>query len=185
MKGLILATDGFEDSEFNYPYYRLREVGFDVDVATPSGESIEGKYGYEIDADFRIEEYEPGRWADEYDLLVVPGGRSPERLRTAAPESAEIVAAFDEADQPIAAICHGAQLLISAGIVEGRELTGYWPLEIDVENAGGRFLDEPAVRHDNLVTARVPDDLPAFMAETFDLLAEWDLLEEEPPTPTA
>lgn len=84
--------------------------------------------------------------------------------------AAEIVAVFDAADVPVAGICHAAQLLISADILEGRELTGYWSLEVDIENAGGRYLDEPVVVDDNLVTSRVPDDLPTFMEETFDLL---------------
>ena len=174
MRGIVLATDGVEDSEFNYPFYRLQEAGVEVDVATPDGEAIEGKTGYEFEADYAIDEHDAERWADEYDLLVVPGGYSPENLRLEAPEAADIVAAFDEAGQPIAAICHGAQLLISAGILEGRTITGYWSLEEDVENAGAEFVDEAVVVDDTLVTARVPDDLPAFMSET---LAQF---EEEP-----
>lgn len=168
MKAIVLTTDGFEDSEFNYPYYRLREDDWEVDVATPEGESVEGKHGYEFDADFAIDEYEPATWAEQYDLLVIPGGYSPESLRTEAPESAEIVRAFDDAEQPIAAICHGVQLLISADVLEGREVTGYWSLEVDVENAGAEFVDEEVVVDGHFVTSRAPDDLPAFMAATFE-----------------
>jgi protease I len=170
MKGLIVTTDGFEDSEFSYPFYRLREAGFDVDVATPDGEPVEGKHGYEFDADFAIDAHDAEWWTDEYDLLVVPGGYAPERLRTEAPEAADIVSAFDDADRPIAAICHGAQLLISADVLEGREVTGYWTLEVDIENAGATFIDEAVVVDGNLVTSRVPEDLPAFMAELFEVL---------------
>lgn len=172
MRALVLATDGFEDSEFNYPYYRLREADWEVDVATPEGVSVEGKHGYEWDADFAIDEYDADWWASEFDLLVLPGGYSPESLRLEAPAAAEIVAAFDDEGLPIAAICHGTQLLISADVLEGRTVTGYWSLEPDLENAGAEFVDEPVVVDDNLITSRVPDDLPSFMRETFALLEE-------------
>lgn len=172
MMGLILATDGFEDSEFSYPYYRAREDGWEVDVATPDGEAVEGKHGYEFDADLAIDEHEPEWYAEEYDFLLVPGGGSPEALRTEAPAAAEIVSWFDEYDRPIGAICHGPQLLISADVLEGREATAYWPLAVDVENAGAEFVDEAAVVDGNLVTARVPEDLPAFTSRLFELVEE-------------
>ena len=170
MKALMLATDGFEDSELTYPYWRLEEAEHDVHVATPDGDDIEGKNGQEWNADASIDEHDPEEWADEYDVLVVPGGRSPESLRIEAPDAADIVGAFDDARLPIAAICHGAQLLISADVLEGRELTAYPSLEVDVENAGGQFLDEEAVTDENLVTSRDPDDLPAFMRGLFELV---------------
>jgi protease I len=170
MKGLVLVTDGFEDSEFSYPFYRLRESGWDVDVATPDGDSVTGEHGYEFDGDVAIDEDSPSWFAEEYDLLVVPGGDSPEALRTEAPAAADVVAAFDDRDRPIATICHGAQLLISAGILAGRRATGYWSLEVDVENAGAEYVDEPVVVDENLVTSRVPDDLPAFMDATLRLV---------------
>jgi protease I len=168
MKGLVITTDGFEDSEFSYPYYRLREAGFDVDVVTSGAEPVEGKHGYEFEADYGFDDHDPSWWAEEYDLLVLPGGRAPERLRTEAPIAADVVRAFDDAGKPIASICHGVQLLISAGILDGREATGYWPLAVDVENAGAEWVDEPVVVDDNLVTARYPDDLPAWMGELFE-----------------
>ncbi|MFB6269898.1 MAG: type 1 glutamine amidotransferase domain-containing protein [Halobacterium sp.] len=170
MKGLVLATDGFEDSEFSYPFYRLREAGWDVDVASPDSDAIEGEYGYEFDADLAIDGEDPLWFAEEYDLLVIPGGDSPEALRTEAPTAADVVAAFDDHDKPIAAICHGAQLLISADILEGRRATGYWSLQVDVENAGAEYVDERVVVDENLVTSRVPDDLPAFMDATLRLV---------------
>ena len=172
MRGLIVTTDGFEDSEFSYPYYRLREAGHDVDVATPAAESVEGKHGQEFDADLGIDEYEPAEFADQYDFLVIPGGYAPEQLRIEAPVAADVVEAFDEADQPIAAICHGAQLLISADVIEDREVSGYWTLDVDIENAGAEFADEEAVVDGNLVTARVPDDLPAFASAFIEVLEE-------------
>lgn len=155
-----------------------------MDVATPDGETVEGEHGYEFDGDFTIDAHEPGWWADEYDFPVVPGGDSPERLRTEAPRAADIVWAFDDAGQPIAAVCHGAQLLISADVLGSREATGYWSLEVDIENAGATYRDEAVVVDDNLITSPVPDDLPAFMRAFFEWLDEWDRA-ATPPTPTA
>lgn len=169
MQAIMLVTDGFEDSEFSYPYYRLQEAGWSVDVATPGGEAIEGKHGTAYEADLAIDDHGPAWWVERYDLLVIPGGHSPESLRLEAPETADIVEAFDGAGLPIAAICHGAQLLISAGVLEGREATGYWSIRVDIENAGATFVDEEAVVDDNLVTARSPADLPAFMAATLEV----------------
>lgn len=173
MKALLITTDGYEDSEFSYPFYRLQEAGYEVDVAAPEAGEVMGKHGYVFEADFSIDEHEPDWWAAEYDLLVIPGGKAPENLRTEAPAAAAVVRAFDDADRPIAAICHGAQLLISADILEGRKLTGYWSLEVDIENAGGSYVDEAVVWDDNLITSRVPGDLPAFMRTVFEFLEDW------------
>lgn len=166
MSGLIVSGDGFEDAELTYPLYRLREAGFTVDVASPDGDSFESKHGQRQEADLPIEAVEP----DSHEFLVVPGGRAPEDMRLDAPEAADVIAAFDDDDKPIASICHGAQLLISADVLDGRTATAYWSLEPDVENAGATFHDEPVVVDGNLVTARYPDDLPAFMEEFLDLL---------------
>lgn len=168
MSGLIVTGDGFEDAEFTYPLYRLREEGFDVDVATPDGRSFESKHGQEFEADRRIGD----ATESEYNFLVIPGGRAPESLRTDAPETAELIAAFDDANKPIASVCHGAQLLISADVLDGRDATAYWPLDIDIENAGATFRDDEVVVDDNLVTSRYPDDMPAFMREFLGLLKE-------------
>lgn len=166
MKALIISTDRFEDSELFYPKYRLKEEGVDVEVATPEGNDIEGKHDTEIESDLEISNIN----VDDYNLLVLPGGRSPEYLRVQAPEAADIVKEFDDKGKPISAICHGAQLLISADILEGRKLTCYWSLQVDVENAGGKFVDDEVVVDNNLVTSRHPDDLPAFMTETLKKL---------------
>ena len=122
----------------------------------------------QVEADMRIEDTAES----DYDFLVVPGGRAPESLRTDAPETAELIAAFDAANKPIASVCHGAQLLISADVLDGRAATAYWPLAIDLENAGATFRDQEVVVDDNLVTSRYPDDMPAFMHELLGLLEE-------------
>jgi protease I len=173
MKALIVTTDGFEDSELTYPYYRLQEAGIDVALATPDGESVTGKIGEEMEADLAISDASE----DEYDLLVVPGGNAPEDLRLEAEEAIELVKAFDDSGKPIASICHGAQLLISADVLEGREATGYWAIQVDMENAGATFVDEECVVDENLVTARYPDDLPAWLSGLF---ARLDGIEEQP-----
>ncbi len=164
MRALILATNGFEDSELFYPHYRLLEAEVEVDVATPTGKSISGKHGIEIDADLKIQDVEE----KDYNLLVVPGGRSPEHLRLEAEEAINLVKDFDEAEKPISAICHGAQLLMSAEILEDREATCYWSLVHDLEHAGATFIDESVVVNENLITSRHPDDLPDFMKETLE-----------------
>ena len=169
MDALIITGQAFEDSELLYPNYRLEEAGFEVEVATPDGQAVAGKHGIEVPADGAISEYGTDA-VEEFDLLVVPGGRAPESIRTAAPEAAAIIAGFDEANKPIASICHGVQLLISAGILDGRTLTGYQALAVDIENAGGTFKNQRVVIDDNLVTSRVPDDLPAWMRETLGVV---------------
>ena len=161
MKALLIATNKFEDSELFYPYYRLEEADLEVDLATPDGESIKGKHGVKMEADMTIEEVESG----DYDLLVIPGGRSPEHLRLEAPRSIEIVKDFDKRGRPIASICHGAQLLMSADLLDGKEATCYWSIRDDLENAGATFVDKSVVIDDNLITSRHPADLPDFMKE--------------------
>ncbi|KXA93798.1 hypothetical protein AKJ66_00790 [candidate division MSBL1 archaeon SCGC-AAA259E22] len=162
MKALIIATNGFEDNEFSYPYYRLKEADFEVDVATPDSKSVSGKHGTEFEADLAIKDAE----MNDYDLLVIPGGRSPEHLRMEAPESIDLVKEFYDADKPISAICHGTQLLMSADVLEGKRATCYWSIRDDLEHAGATFVDRSVVVDNNLITSRHPDDLPDFMRET-------------------
>src|SRR5688500_10510301 len=109
MRVLILLAEGFADLQLYYPWYRLREEGFSVTLATPAGHTVTGQHGYEIDGDTPIREVNPA----EYGLLLIPGGQSPERLRLR--ESAvDVARTFMDADRPVAAIDRGAQLLISA-----------------------------------------------------------------------
>ncbi len=133
-----------------------------MDVATPDGKGVEGKHGYAFDGDVAVKDAD----AADYGLLLIPGGKSPEHLRLHAPEAVDLVRGFDGSGKTISAICHGAQLLMSAGVLEGRSATCYWSIRDDLENAGARFLDESVVVDGNLVTSRHPGDLPDFMAET-------------------
>lgn len=160
-----MAADDFEDTELAYPLYRLLEEGFDVELATLDGGEVTGKHGYAFEGDIGIKE---ARTAD-YSLLLLPGGKSPENLRIEAPESVELVEKFDEAGKPVAAICHGAQILISADVLEGRRATCYWSIRDDLENAGAEFVDRSVVVDGKMVTSRHPDDLPDFMRETLEV----------------
>lgn len=168
MRALIIATNGFEDSELFYPYYRLQEAEIEVDIATPDGGSISGKHETDIDGDLSIEE----AGEENYGLLVIPGGRSPEHLRIEAPESIELVKEFHSSGKPISAICHGVQLLMSTDLLKGKKATCYWSIKDDLENAGGTFVDESVVVDENLVTSRHPPDNPDFMRETLAKLGK-------------
>ncbi|KXB04913.1 hypothetical protein AKJ50_01915 [candidate division MSBL1 archaeon SCGC-AAA382A13] len=168
MKALIIATNKFEDSELFYPYYRLKEAEIEVDVASPKGQTISGKHGIEIESDLKI----GNAVVEDYELLVIPGGRSPEHLRLEAPEVIELVKKFDASDKLIAAICHGAQLLISANILENRKATCYWSIRDDLENAGAEFVDQSVVVDENIITARHPPDNPDFMRKVLGKLKD-------------
>ena len=166
MKALIVSTDRFEDIELTYPKYRLEEEGIEVEVGTADGKNIEGKHETEIEADLKIKNAK----IEEYDLLVIPGGRSPEHLRLEAPEVTKLVEKFDTDGKVISAICHGPQLLISAGILEDRKLTSYPSLKDDLKNAGAKFFDKSVVVDGNIITSRRPEDLPNFMKKTLEKL---------------
>ncbi len=168
-KALIIAEDGVDDFELLYSYHRLKEEGFDVLVAShskyseyavirngkvePAPRLIEGKRGQKIRVD--VEYREVLEKLNEFDVLVLPGGRGPERARQ-HPEAVEIVKRMVEAGKPVIAICHGPLLLISAGVVRGRRVTGYPGIRDDLVNAGAVYVDEVAVRDGNIVTVKHP-----------------------------
>lgn len=160
MRALILIADNVEDCEFFYPYYRLQEEGIEVDVASPNGERIVGKHGYDFQPNLSFADAK----GTDYDLLVLPGGKAPEAVRLEA-EAVEITRRMFEADKIIAAICHGAQILISADVLRGKTATCWKAIRDDVKAAGAEYVDRAVVVDGNLVTSRGPDDLPAFCRE--------------------
>lgn len=165
-KAILLLENGFEDSELIYPYYRLQEASFDVDlVSEKEGEVYEGKRGNKYKSDRAAEDID----VSEYDLLVIPGGKGPDRMRI---KDSIVDLAQDAVDNDlvIASICHGAQLLIETDLLKGKKATCYYSVRTDLENAGGEFLDQEVVIDGKLVTSRHPGDLPAFMKETLKLL---------------
>jgi protease I len=165
MKALIISADNFEDSELLVPYYRLKEAGIEVEVASPQPGSIRGKHGYEVAVDRTLAQVEP----DSYDILILPGGKAPETVRKEQ-KALEIAKRFFARNKPVAAICHGPQTLISAGLVKGRRATCYRTVAGEMRDAGARYEDCEVVVDGNLVTSRQPADLPAFMRETMKLL---------------
>jgi protease I len=156
MKALILIADGFEELTLFVPWYRLREEGVKVTLASPLLHAVSGLHGYAIEPNARIHELNPG----DFDLLVIPDGPAVERLRIR--EAAVDVARTFSQEGRIAAIGHGPQLLISAGAVDGRTLTCSPGIRDDVRASGATYRDEPFVVDGNLLSGRGPDDLPEF-----------------------
>lgn len=165
MKVLIVSADQFEDSELLVPYYRLREEGIEIDIASLARGKITGKHGYEVEANLTIAEVIPGQYA----ALVLPGGKAPERLRGEGVLQ-EIVQHFFRTGKPVSAICHGPQILVSAGVLKGRTATCYQTVAPELKSAGARYRDQEVVVDGNLVTSRKPSDLPAFLRETMKQL---------------
>ncbi|HYE28224.1 MAG TPA: type 1 glutamine amidotransferase domain-containing protein [Allosphingosinicella sp.] len=157
-KILMIATDGFEDSELIEPRRILMERGADVTLASPEKGEIKGDKEARVAVDRTIDEVEEG----DYDALVLPGGtKNPDKLRMDERVVATI-RAFAEAGKPVAAICHGPWLLVEADVVRGRTVTGWPSIRTDLRNAGAEVLDQEVVIDGNLVTSRKPEDIPAF-----------------------
>lgn len=165
MKALIISADHFEDSELLVPYYRLLEAGVEVDIASISRGKINGKHGYEAEANKALKDVNP----DDYALLVLPGGKAPATIRKEQ-AAVRIAQAFFADSKPVAAICHGPQTLITAGLLRGRRATCYRTVAEEMREAGALYQDSEVVVDGNLVTSRQPSDLPAFMRETMKLL---------------
>ena len=155
---LILATDGYEDSELLEPRKRLLDAGAEVVLASLDTKEIRGDKGATIRPDAIIEDVAAGN----FDALLLPGGvANPDKLRM-NDDAVNLVNDFDEAGKPIGAICHAPWLLVEADIVQGRTVTGWPSIRTDLENAGGDVVDEAAVTDGNIVTSRKPEDIPAF-----------------------
>jgi len=160
-KVAILLGDEFEDSEFRKPYDALREAGHEVTVLGPEeDETLAGKRGKEhITPDAAIADADPER----FDALVIPGGHAPDHLRIHEP-AVSFVRRFAATNRPVAAICHGPQLLIEAGLVRGRRMTSWPSVRTDLRNAGAQWVDEAVVEDGCFITSRNPDDLDRFDA---------------------
>jgi protease I len=165
MKALIISADNFEDSELLVPYYRLKEAKIEVTVASLGNVAIIGKHGYEVIVDKTLEEINP----DDFAILILPGGKAPEAVRMVT-KALEIARSFFASNKPVAAICHGPQILISAGLLEGRHATCYSSVADELKEAGALYEDREVVVDGKLVTSRKPADLPAFMRETMKQL---------------
>lgn len=166
MKALIVSADHFEDSELLVPFYRLQEEGLQVDVASIARGKINGKHGYEVIVDTALRDVDP----DAYDLLILPGGKAPSKLRK-EPAAVAIAQAFMRDGKPVAAICHGPQILITAGVMQERRATCSPSVAEELQQSGALYEDREVVVDGKLVTSRRPSDLPAFMREIIRLLA--------------
>jgi protease I len=165
MKALMISADNFEDMELFVPYYRLKEEGIKVDIASMKKGRIKGKHGYEIDIDKTLEEVE----REVYAILVLPGGKAPEEVRKDR-TAVGIARFFFKENKPVSAICHGPQILITAGLLKGRHATCYRSVAPEMKEAGAVYEDKEVVVDGNLVTSRQPSDLPAFMHETMKMI---------------
>jgi archaeal arginyl aminopeptidase len=165
MKALFISADRYEDTELLVSYYRLREEGIEVDIASMNKGLIKGSHGYEVEVTKTLSEVRP----NDYDILVLPGGKAPEQVRK-EPKAVEIARDFFQKGKPVAAICHGPQTLISAGLLKGRHATCYRTVVEELKAAGAIYEDKEVVVDGNLVTSRRPSDLPAFMRETIKLV---------------
>lgn len=161
---LILATNGFEQSELMEPKAALEAAGYETVVASPESGEIRGwkdkNWGDSVAVDAALSEVSEG----DFDALLLPGGQmNPDILRMDS-RVIDLISAFDEAEKPIAAICHAPWLLAEADIIDGRRVTSWPSLHTDLENAGAEVFDEQVVVDGNLITSRNPGDIPAFNA---------------------
>jgi protease I len=168
----ILTEEGFEQAELTSPKQALEEAGAKVDVVSPKMGKIKAwdktDWGIEINVDRNLNDVSP----DEYDALVLPGGvLNPDKLRQNK-EAVAFVSAFLDEGKPVAAICHGPQMLIETGMIGGRTLTSYPSLETDLKNAGAHWIDQEVVVDNGLVTSRRPDDLEAFNRKAIEEIGE-------------
>lgn len=162
-KALIVSADNFEDSELLAPLYRLQEAGFTVDIAAPTKGAITGKHGYEVQANLDVDGVEDAGSCG-YKVLVLPGGKAPATLRE-MPRVLDLVRDFVSSGLPIAAICHGPQILLSAGVLGGKRATAYKTVQAELKDAGVETLDQEVVVDGQFVTSRQPGDIPAFNRE--------------------
>jgi len=167
MKALFISADMFEDTELLVPYYRFLEEGIKVDIGSMKKASIKGKHGYDIEVTKTLAEIRP----DDYDILVLPGGKAPESVRKEK-KAVEIAQDFFMRGKPVAAICHGPQTLITAGLLKGRHATCYRTVTDELKKAGAIYEDKEVVVDGNLITSRQPSDLPAFMRETMKMIRD-------------
>jgi protease I len=172
MKIAILATDGYEESELTRPRQALEEAGALTHVIAPHGDSIQGFRHFEkagqVVVDATLDRARP----DDYDAVLLPGGVLNADALRAEPEARQFVQRIHASDKPIAVICHGAWLLLSAGLLKGRTITSYHTIQDDIRNAGARWEDRDVVRDGNVLSSRKPDDIPAFDREMIQLFGE-------------
>jgi protease I len=171
-KILIIATNGFEQSELEVPRDKLKEAGAQVTVASLDGKEIRGwehtDWGRTVPADIAIKDAKEG----DYTALVIPGGvMNPDKLRVDE-DAMKLVKAFLASGKIVAAVCHGPWLLVQADALKDRQATSYKSIRKDVENAGARWVDHEVVVDNGIITSRNPKDLPAFVSKIIEEVEE-------------
>lgn len=171
IKAIIISGNLVQDHEFIYPYYRLLEENAEVDVCLLGGKPVEGILGTRIPPNkeqkiVTIDECS----IEHYNLLVIPGGAKAMEYLRQEKNILDFINKFNSTNKTIASICHGAQLLISAKIVQGRKISGYYSVKDDIENAGGIYIDEPAVQDKNIITTAHYKHLGPWMKKTLEIV---------------
>jgi len=164
----LLVENLYEDLEFWYPFYRLKEAGAEVTVVgTGSKPLYKGKNGLEAKPDITTDQADP----NSFDAVVIPGGYAPDYMRR-YPALLDFVRTMHNQGKVVAAICHAGWVLASAGLTKGLTMTCFSSIKEDVVNAGANYVDKPVVKDRNIITSRFPADLPAFCREVIGTLAE-------------
>jgi protease I len=172
MRVAILATDDFEQAELIEPRKALEEAGASTTVVSPKPGKIKAmkhdEIVGEVEVDMTLNDANP----EEFDAVLLPGGALNADFLRVVNAAQEFVRYMDDSGRPIAVICHGPWLLVSAGLVDGRTLTSYHTIQDDIRNAGGQWMDKEVVRDQNWVSSRQPSDIPAFNREMINLFSE-------------
>ena len=171
---LIITANNTEDLEFFYPYYRFLEAGYRVDVATPEGGAFKAKHGLGISKTLKTKDIRSG----DYAMLYIPGGKAPEQLKKDM-YAIDLIKFFVKSGKPVAAICHGPQVLAAADVIRGCKIAAWPEVEKEIQDAGATYVNAETITDGLFTTGRWPADLPAFtkamlkVLETFTLSEKW------------
>ncbi|MCD6458892.1 MAG: type 1 glutamine amidotransferase [Thermoproteales archaeon] len=164
-KVAILVEDYFDERELIYPYFRFMEAGYDVELIGPEKKEYHGKSTFTIHADKGVDEVKP----EEYVALFIPGGYAPDRLRR-HDSILNFVKTMNEKGKVIGAVCHAPWVLISAGIIKNRKVTGFYAIKDDIVNAGAVYTGSKVEVDGNLITGTDPSALPEMLVKMLELL---------------
>lgn len=161
----LFVADIYNEFEFWYPYYRMKEEGAEVVVIGPKKGTFKSKNELPVNSDKAISDVK----TDEFDALIIPGGYAPDHMRRSE-AMVEFVKKMDAEGKIIASICHAGWMLASADIIKGKTVTSFFAIKDDLVHAGAVWEDKEVIRDSNIITSRVPDDLPAFCRAIIDVL---------------
>jgi protease I len=162
----VMITDMFQDMEYERPAETFIRAGHElVNVGIKEGALVKGEHGMIVKINRSVKDVS----ADDFDALFIPGGYSPDKLRISA-DAVRLAQEFFKGNKPVFAICHAAQLLITAQVLKGRRVTGWMSIVQDIKNAGGLYEDKEVVVDGNLISSRKPEDIPAFVKASLEML---------------